>query len=482
MPAPKSLFNSRKAEILEHANRIAVERASWTERNKAFYADDQRFMQFVVPKGARVLDLGCGNGDLLAALEPSFGIGVDLSPNMVALARTRHPHLSFEIGDIEDPDVIAHLVGPFDYVILSDTVGMLDDVESALSHLHRVCGPDTRIIIAYHSHLWEPVLKLAERLGLRMPQPPTNYLVNTDFLNIIDLADFELIKSEYRQLVPRRGFGLGTLINRFIAPMPGIRTLCLRHYFVLRSLKAPRPADLTVSVIIPCRNERGNIEAAIKRMPRFGRALEIVYIEGNSTDGTYEECLRVQEAYRGVHDIKVLRQDGKGKGDAARKAMAQASNDVLMILDADLTMPPEALPKFYNAIVSGKAEMINGTRLVYPMEKEAMKPLNFLGNRFFARVFSYLVNQRFTDTLCGTKALSKRHYDAIARGRDYFGDFDPFGDFDLIFGAAKQNLKIIEIPIHYGARHYGETNISRFRDGWLLLRMVGFAFLKMKAL
>jgi hypothetical protein len=108
-------------------------------------------------------------------------------------------------------------------------------------------------------------------------------------------------------------------------------------------------------------------------------------------DGTYEECLRVQEAYAGQHDIKVLRQDGKGKGDAVRKACASASGDILMILDADLTMPPEALPKFYNAIVSGKAEMINGSRLVYPMEDEAMRPLNFIANRFFARVFSYLV-------------------------------------------------------------------------------------------
>jgi glycosyltransferase involved in cell wall biosynthesis len=190
----------------------------------------------------------------------------------------------------------------------------------------------------------------------------------------------------------------------------------------------------------------------------------------------------VKEAYAGKRDITVLRQDGKGKGDAVRKACAAATGDILMILDADLTMPPEALPKFYNAITSGKAEMINGSRLVYPMEDEAMRPLNFIANRFFARVFSYLVNQRFTDTLCGTKALTKKHYDAIARDRAYFGDFDPFGDFDLIFGAAKQNLKIIEVPIHYAARTYGETNISRFRDGLTLLRMVAFAFMKLKAL
>ena len=365
--------------------------------------------------------------------------------------------------------------------MLSDTIGMLDDIETALRRLQPLCGPDTRVIIAYYSQLWEPLLKVAEWVGLKMPQPPTNYLNTTDFLNILDLADFEPIKMDYRQLVPRRLLGLGTLINRFIAPMPGIRRLCLRTYVVARSLTAKRPAQLSASIVIPCRNERGNIETAIKRLPAFGKAQEIIYVEGNSSDGTYEECLRVKEAYAATHDIKVLKQDGRGKGDAVRKAFANASGDVLMILDADLTMPPEALPKFHAAIESGKADFVNGTRLVYPMDDEAMRPLNFVANRFFAGVFSYLVNQRFSDTLCGTKVLSRTHYEAIARGRDYFGDFDPFGDFDLIFGAAKQNLKIVEVPVHYGARVYGETQISRFRDGWLLLRMVGFAFMKLKA-
>jgi len=472
----------RKAQFLDHANHIAAERAYWIERNRAYYQDDYRFMQFLVPKGLRVLDLGCGTGDLLASLNPTLGIGVDLSPNMIAEAQKRHPDFMFVTGDIEDPATIAKLRGPFDYIVLSDTIGMLDDIEVALSRLHPLCSQDTRIIIAYYSHLWEPILKMAEWLGFKMPQPPVNFLANADFLNIIELADFEPIKIERRQIIPRRLFGIGPLFNRFVAPMPGIRQLCLRNYFVIRSLRVPRVADHSVSVIIPCRNERDNIEAAIMRMPRFGHSQEIIFAEGNSSDGTYEECLRVQGVYAETHDIKVIRQDGRGKGDAVRKALATASGEVVIILDADLTMPPESLPKFYNAIASGKGEMVNGTRLVYPMEKDAMQPLNLLGNRFFARVFSYLVSQRFTDTLCGTKAMFRKHYEAVARDRAYFGDFDPFGDFDLIFGAAKQNLKIIEVPIHYGARRYGDTNISRFRDGWLLLRMVAFAFRKLKAL
>ena len=481
MPAQSRRPHPRKDAIIDNSNRVANERQRWIAKNRAFYRDDRAYMKFLIPKGVRVLDLGCGTGDLLAELEPSFGLGIDISPAMIDQAERLYPHLTFAVGDIEDDAVIGRIEGPFDYIVMSDTIGMLDDIETALRRLQPLCGPDTRLIIAYYSHLWEPLLKVAEWAGQKMPQPPTNYLNSTDFLNILDLADFEPIKMEYRQLVPRRLLGLGTLINRFIAPIPGIRRLCLRTYVVARSLTAVRPDELSVSVVIPCRNERGNIEAAIQRLPAFGRAQEIIYVEGNSSDNTYEECLRVQAAYANTHDIKVLKQDGRGKGDAVRKGFAAATGDVLMILDADLTMPPEALPKFYTAIARGKADFVNGTRLVYPMEDEAMRPLNFIANRFFAGMFSFLVNQRFSDTLCGTKVLSRKHYEAIARDRDYFGDFDPFGDFDLIFGAAKQNLKIVEVPVHYGARVYGETQISRFRDGWLLLRMVGFAFMKLKA-
>ena len=478
---PQARSQARKATIIEQSDAVAPDRQRWIAKNRAFYRDDRTYMKFLIPKGVRVLDLGCGTGDLLAELQPSYGLGIDISPAMIEQARLLHPDLSFQVGDVESEAVIAGITGPFDYIVMSDTIGMLDDIETALRRLQPLCGPDTRIIIAYYSHLWEPLLKVAEWVGLKMPQPPTNYLDTTDFLNILDLADFEPIKMDYRQLVPRKLLGLGTLVNRFIAPIPGIRRLCLRTYVVARSRIAKRPPELSASIVIPCRNERGNIETAIKRLPAFGKAQEIIYVEGNSSDGTYEECLRVKEAYAATHDIKVLKQDGRGKGDAVRKAFANASGDILMILDADLTMPPEALPKFYAAIVSGKADFVNGTRLVYPMDDEAMRPLNFIANRFFAGVFSYLVNQRFSDTLCGTKALSRKHYEAIARGRDYFGEFDPFGDFDLIFGAAKQNLKIVEVPVHYGARVYGETQISRFRDGWLLLRMVGFAFMKLKA-
>ena len=237
----------------------------------------------------------------------------------------------------------------------------------------------------------------------------------------------------------------------------------------------------SVTVLIPCRNERGNIENAIRRMPDFCDDLEILFVEGNSQDDTFDEILRVKDAYPHL-DIKALQQDGVGKGDAVRKGFAHARGDVLMILDADLTVPPEDLPKFYAAIVSGQGEYINGSRLIYPMEHEAMRFLNHVGNAGFSKVFSWLLNQRITDTLCGTKVLTKAHYEELVAQREYFGDFDPFGDFDLIFGSAKMNLKMVDIPIRYAARTYGSTQISRFRHGWLLIRMVAFAYPKLKGI
>ena len=480
--ASLQLSSQRKRDLLDHFETNGDELDRWRRFNAAYHADDLKFMRFLIPPGKRVLELGCGRGDLLAALQPSYGVGIDFGAETIARATARHRGLRFVLGDAEDPQTLAGLEGPFDYIVIADTIGMFEDIDGTLRRVHDLCTPSTRIVISYYSHLWEPVLKLAEVMRLRARQAKINYIATADFLNLMDLADFEVIRQEQRQLLPRRCFGLGPLINRFIAPLPGIRQLCLRTYIVGRAVRQFPDRKFSVSIVIPCRNEKGNIESAIRRMPRFGSAQEILFVEGNSGDGTFQECERVRDAYKDDWDIKVLKQEGKGKGDAVRKGFAAATGDVLMILDADLTMPPEALPKYHAVIETGKAEFVNGTRLVYPMEHEAMRPLNLIANRFFAYLFSYLVNTRLTDTLCGTKVLLRKDYEVLARERAYFGEFDPFGDFDLIFGAAKQNLKIIETPIHYKARTFGETQISRFRDGWLLLKMVWFAYRKLKAI
>ena len=214
-------------------------------------------------------------------------------------------------------------------------------------------------------------------------------------------------------------------------------------------------------------------------MPSLGSHTEIIFVEGNSTDETLVEITRIKEKYP-HKDIKIMQQDGKGKGDAVRKGFDAATGDILMILDADLTVRPEDLPKFYEALVRGDGEFINGSRLVYPMEDESMRLLNIFGNKFFGLMFTWLLEERLKDTLCGTKVLWKEDYKKIKAGRKFFGDFDPFGDFDLLFGASKLNFKIVDLPIHYQARIYGETNISRFSHGWLLLKMCFFAMKKIK--
>lgn len=466
----------RKRDLANHFDRIATGRQ---KRNRYYHAELARFVSFLVPEGSTVLEIGSGTGDLLAATRPRTGVGVDLSPRTVEAARQRHPALEFVIGDAEDLPID----GKYDYVVLADLIGYLEDLQAAFDNLHRVTTAESRVIVTYVNYLWEPVLDLAQTLRLMTPQRRQNWLALPDIVNLLALSNFEVITSGYRLLLPLWIPGISWLANRVIAKLPGIRKLCLVQYVIARpvSRRAPEPDRYSVSVVIPCRNERGNIESAVERMPRLGRRTELVFVDGNSSDGTAAEIERVASLYDGRWPIRLLHQgDGIGKGDAVRKGFAAADGEILMILDADLTVPPEDLPKFYDALASGKGEFINGTRLVYPMEQQAMRTLNRIGNKFFSLAFSWLLEQRFRDTLCGTKVLFKRDYDKIAANRQYFGDFDPFGDFDLIFGASKLNLKIVEVPVRYHERTYGATNISRFRHGWLLLRMCVIAFRKLK--
>jgi SAM-dependent methyltransferase len=476
--SPASL-SPRKQEIRRRSDATASDRAKWRRRAAFFHGEDLHYLKFLIPEGARVLELGCCTGELLAELKPSFGVGVDLSGSAIDEARRTYPDYTFYVGDIEAPGLIKSLPGPFDFIVIVDTLGSLDDCQLMFDNLHSLCTRETRLVVGYFSHLWYPLLKLAEALQRKMPQPPQNVLEPDDVRSLAALADFEALKSERRLLSPMRLLGLGRLINRFVAPLPILSSLCLRHYTVCRSLRRFGEAPRTATIVIPARNERGNIEPAVQRIPQFADKLEIIIVEGHSSDDTWSEIERVVRAYPQL-DIKALRQPGNGKADAVYAGFAAASGDVLMILDADLTMPPEQLSKFWEAIRSHKGEFINGTRLVYPMEDEAMRSLNLIANNIFSTLFTWLLGQRFTDTLCGTKVLRRSDYVRLKSARSYFGEFDPFGDFDLIFGASKLALKIVEVPIRYASRTYGQSQISRFRHGLLLLRMVWFAFLRIK--
>jgi SAM-dependent methyltransferase len=455
----------------------------WSLSREFFRRVSQDYLAFLVPENQRILSLGCGNGETLSALRPTFGVGIDIDAIALKVAREKFPRLRFLEGDMEDENLIEQVAqgASFDVILLEGSLGYLDDIQACLTSLRRLCNENTRLVIVSYGYLWEPFLRLAEKLRLREPSFNGTWLRMSDVENLTTLAGFEAIKQDWRVLLPFRMLGLGNLINRYVAPLPWIRRLALCHYLVARNTPTPWPGEASVSVIIPCRNERGNIENAVQRMPELGAGTEIIFVEGHSSDGTWEEVKRVQEMYSGL-DISVLQQTGEGKGDAVRAGFDLAKGDILMILDADLTVPPEDLEKFVEIICSGKGEYVNGSRLIYGMEDQAMRFLNFLANHFFALVFTFLINQRLTDTLCGTKVLTRKNYQRIKAGRTYFGTFDPFGDFDLIFGASKLNLKFAEVPVRYASRRYGSTQISRFRHGLLLLRMVAFAYRKLKAI
>ena len=346
---------------------------------------------------------------------------------------------------------------------MSDLLGDLLDIQETLDNVRSACHAKTRVVITYHSLLWEPLFRKAQSLGLKTPQMVHNWLAKPDIENFANLCDFELLRYDRRILLPRFIPLLSTLFNRLIAQLPIFNALCMVNIMVLKIKPRRAARPYSTSLVIPCRNERGNIRPAIERIPEFGKSQEIIFVDGHSTDGTVDEIKRVITDYPDK-DIKLYVQEGRGKGDAVRLGFSKASKDILIILDADLTMPPDDLPKFFHALASGHGEFINGSRLVYPMEGQAMRPLNVIGNKFFSAALTWLLNQRLKDTLCGTKALFRTDYERLAAGRSYFGDFDPFGDFDLLFGAAKLNLKIVEVPIRYRDRSYGSTQYQSIQS------------------
>lgn len=428
------------------------------------------------PAGARVLEIGCGRGDLLDAVRPALGLGVDFSPEVIAQARRSHPGLQFVVSDAHD---LVLEPQTFDYVILSDLVNDVWDVQAVLEGLHRYCAPRTRVVINFQSTLWSGPLRLAQRLGVATPTLPQNWLTPHDLANLLEISGFEPLRGWHEVLVPLPVPWVSDFANRYLAKIWPFSVLDLAGMMVARPVGQRPSHPPTVSVVVAARNESGHIEELIARIPDMGGGTEIIFVEGNSTDDTYAVIARAIAGHP-ERRCRLLRQPGKGKGDAVRAGFAAATGDILMILDADITVPPEDLPRFYALMADGRAEFVNGVRLVYPMNEQAMRLANLVANKAFSWIFSWLLGQPIRDTLCGTKVLWRDDYQRIAAGRAYFGDFDPFGDFDLLFGAARLNLKIMDVPIRYRARRYGETNISRWRHGWLLLRMVAFAARRLK--
>ena len=457
---------------MAHWDHVARKRDAWNGMGGWYHKRLNEIYRFLVPPNQCILEVGCGRGELLASLQPSRGVGVDFSAEMVVRAKERYPDLEFHRLDAHD---LSALDGEFDIVILSDTINDVWDVQRALEQVKKFCQPHTRLILNFYSHLWQLPLAIAQTFNLAAPMQYQNWLTTEDVENLLRLAGFETIRHSPEILLP---LPLGGFANKYLARLSLFQGLALSNVMIARP--APQPAEKpSVSVVVAARNEEGNIKNIFERLPQMGSKTELIFVEGHSKDKTYE-TIEKEIALHPRTSSLLFRQPGIGKADAIRLGFEKASGDILMILDADLTVPPEDLPRFYEAITSGRGEFINGVRLVYPMEKEAMRTLNFIGNKFFSLAFSWLLGQSVKDTLCGTKVLWRKDYEKIAANRAYFGDFDPFGDFDLIFGAAKLNLKIVDMPIRYRERTYGTTNISRWKHGVLLLRMVAFAARRIK--
>lgn len=472
-PAKNEFENAR----ISHWDKVASNIKKWHKAGKYYHQRLIEIYNNMVYPGSKILEIGCGNGDLLDSIDSDKKIGIDFSPAMVNLAQIKHPKLTI-INAHADNFLLNE---DFDYIILSDLLNDVWDVQAIFNNIKKYTKPNTRIIINTYNRVWEVPLGLIRKLGLSKPNLEQNWLTVPDISNLLELSGFEVVRTTQEILFPANIPILSKFLNRFVVRLWPFNHFALTNIIIAR-LKPnifEIKSQFKVSVIVPARNEEGNIEEIIRRTPNMGTSTEIVFVEGHSTDNTLEAINQSITKYPNKN-ISVFTQLGKGKGDAVRLGFSKASGDVLMILDADLTVPPEDLPKFYDALNNGTGEFINGVRLIYPMEDEAMRFFNLLGNKFFSYAFSWLLGQPIKDTLCGTKVLWKKDYERIAVNRLVFGDFDPFGDFDLIFGAARLNYKIVDLPIHYRARKYGSTNIQRWRHGFLLLKMVAFAARKLK--
>ncbi len=471
---PDALRASREARRRRQGE-LAATRDRWVRSNRYFYDRFKRLLRFIIEPSKRVLEIRCQTGHLLASVEPAYGVGVEISERLVAVAQQNYPNLHFVTSDPED----LQLDETFDYVIFShlfDTV----DVLGALRRARHACQSHTRLIVCNYNPLWQPFLELASRLGLRAPFEEPNWMSERDVTGLLELADFSVVRKYRFLLFPKYIPLLSAFCNEVLARIPGIRRLCLMQLIVARPKPQPQPESaVSVSVIVPCRNERDNVEFAVRRVPEMGNHTEILFCDDKSTDGTGAEVERMIAKYP-HRDIRLIPGPGICKAENVWTGFRAAKGDVLMILDGDLAVMPEELPYFLSALLSGSGEFINGSRLVYPIPKQAMKFANMIGNKLFGMTFSYLLDQRIKDTLCGTKVLWRKDWLRIERNLGHWGMKDHWGDYELLFGAGKLQLQIQEVPVHYQERIYGATKMTKvFSNGLRMLKICAGAWRKL---
>jgi len=461
---PADEFRRRRRD---HWDGIAGQMARGRRSGRSYHARLAEIYRWLVPPGSSVLELGCGPGRLLDAVQPARGVGVDFSGPMLQIAGQTNPDLELVECDAHDLD----LGETFQSIVLSDLVHDVWDLQEILERARAHCTIDTRLILNFYSRLWQPPLRAAEALGLANPILQQNWFTPDDIQSVLRLAGFETVRGWQEVLCPVALPLIAPFMNKVAVRFIPFRWLALTNFVVARVPAESATAPQRVTVVVPMRNEAGNVEEIMNCVPELGAGTELILIEGGSTDGTYETAERVI-AEHPERNVRLLRQPGRGKGDAVRHAFDNATGDILAILDADLTTPAENLPRFVKALSDGTGEFINGVRLVYPMHSDAMRFFNLLANKAFGLAFSWVLGQPVKDTLCGTKVVWKRHWEQIHANREVFGGHDPYGDFDLLFGAALLNLKIVDLPIRYRERVYGDTNINRWSGGLLLFRML----------
>jgi len=475
-------LEQRRQRARQHLAAITSRREGWITRNRYYYGLLTRLLRFVVEPDKTVLSVRCGTGYHLAAVSPKSGKGVDICAEMLQIARQRNPSFDFAVA-FPDKDEFREVFEPrerFDYILFSN-IGDTVDVLQALRNFRPLCLRHTRLVIESYNHLWEPLIRVAEWLGMKVPRNEQNWLSTADIRNLMKLTGFEVLETHRIVILPKYVPVLSAFLNRFCARLPLFKRLCMTQVVVGRLMPPAVPKEeLSVSVIVPCKDEKGNIEDAAQRIPQLGDRTEIIFCDDASTDGTAEEVLRVQSLYPDK-DIRLEHGPGVCKSRNVWSGFDAATGDILMILDADLTTIPEELPYFMDVIASGQAEFVNGSRLVYPVPKGAMTTANMLGNKFFSAAFTYLLGQRVKDTLCGTKVLWRSDWERIKPMLGTWGIEDRWGDYELLFGAAKLNLKILDLPVHYQERIYGSTKMTKvFRNGLIMLKMCWHGFLKLK--
>ena len=458
-------FTMTKESVEEHFDGIAPNYDYWKKKNAYYYSTIKTFIARIIPPGGSVLEVGCGTGEILAAMRPRRGVGIDISKNMVELAGKKFPQYTF----IHSPVESLPIDEKFDYVIMVDVVDHVRDVMDVFQNLYRFCHAETQVILTTINPWWDPILAVMERFGAKMPEGPHNFIEKRNLTKMLELMDFAVSYSGYLLLFPKRIPVLSFLANALGTRMWGIQKLSAVQYMLIHpTVKNNIDLGLGCSVIIPCYNEEDNIEEAVRRVPKMGKATEIIVVNDCSTDNTAQKVKDMQKDYPNLKLIDYS--PNRGQGYAVRRGFEAATQEVLMILDADISTFPEELPRFFDPLNKGLCQFVNGTRMVYPMENQAMRTLNLLGNKIFGLTMSFITQQNLTDTLCGTKAFYKKDLGRIRWG------LDKWGDFDLLFGAARTGKKIMEVPVHYMSRKSGESKMKAFRHGLHLLRACYLGF------